>query len=382
MLASSDTVLEQVESSGWRLDWLIDRLDSMGVTRKVLMLDCSFKNLKDLGQPAVPPGDLIKALRSSRRGGYPRSLYVLGSQSAGSQPAEVTTQSDPGHFAKTLTSGFAGQADLERDNEIQITELAEYAVRKSRQINGMGTPELILPDPNPPRITASGRTEILELLAHTEDTRFRRVEEEAMLPEVEALTQRLGGEQDAQLAFAIVLIKHNRFVSATKVLEELRLREPECLQVHRVLAWLHFRKDRFNSGMTKLTELLELIPSIEKMPKGFEPETLELFSWIGGLRQLAESQDWSKRKPDADSLSQFDEKVKVFGDDAEKRFEQGRNRVNGILGAFAKKIAAGDEAAGRERRRFFHYFGLFPHEAEIALLTKRLDRQDFSARIK
>ena len=374
-LASSDSELNQLEATSWKLGWLIDQLDAIGVTQKVLMLDCSHRDLMNPNLPPATPRQLVEGLRSTRRGGYPRSLYVLGSCSEGIQNEGVFAVTNS--FVKNLTLGFSGSADLERDNEIQITELAEFAVKQAAS-ESISRPDLILPNPSPPRVTARGRTAVLDILAHIEDRPFRRIEEEGMVPEVQAATELLVGEQDANLAFAIVLINHNRFLSAMEILEELRLKEPRCVQIHRTLAWVHFRKDRFHTGMAKLSELLQQIPDESKLRDGYDESTLQLFSWIGGLRQLAESQDWSKRQPNAGALSEFDNSLKRFGDRANKRVQQGRARILAVMKSFDEKVAGGDEEAGRERKRFYSYFGKFALEPELSLITARLDRQSFA----
>ena len=344
VLSTKDSKSSDIEQTGLQLDWLIDQLENCPTETKVLLLDCDSVDPKSDPMDACPE-QMIAKLRSVRRGGYPRSLYVMG---CASNSVSFDKGSSPrsSFFATTLADGFSGAADQSRDNRIEITELAEFAVMKMGSSTDSNTianakrsaPVLILPDPSPARISAEAKHAVLGILSHYED---RKLDVKQIYAEAES-ADALGDHQpDANLALGLVLLKHSKMPQALEVLDGVRLSHADQLLAHRAVIWLHFYKNKYDIGFAKLNQLLERIPSADEMKSGYDEETLALFEWAGRLRQLAQSADWTTRLPAEIDLQKYNSSFQRFGVEAIRREKLGRDFVVNAISEFERNAAEG-----------------------------------------
>lgn len=341
-LAASDSKLETIEQTGVRLDWLIEKLDECATSHKALFVDCTHP---DSGSdPAqVSTNEMIDVLRSTRRGGFPKSVYILGSCQRTEPRDPLRPLSDPEIFARTLAEGFSGGADDVRDNHIEITELAEFV--KSRiagSIAGAASPVLILPDPSPPRISQSAKTAILNLLAQFGK---RNIDQDKLYADAASATRLSGGQPEANLALGVVLLKATKIDPAFEIIEAIRLKHPEYRIAHRCVVWVHFHKVRYDEGLKTLTTLLNQLPKPDELEDGYDAQTLQLFEWAGRLRELASSADWARRVPSASDLATYDQIVAQFGETAMEYHGRGRQHVKSVMADFDRKATDDPDAA-------------------------------------
>jgi len=374
-LATRDTVLERINETSLKLEWLIDWLDNCPANKKVLFLDCTHDGKAGESKP-LSPAEMLEMVRATRRGGYPRSLYVFGSCQEGQVSATLPADTKPGLFAATIASGFAGGADGPRDNRIEITELAEYVERMmksaSRSSGIEQVPVMFLPDSKPPRISEAAKGAILALLAHFEDNKLDR---DDIFVEAAAATKLAGGQPDADLALGIVLINHARMSQALEVLEPLRLKHPGLLMAHRAVIWLHFQKSQHDAGLAKLQIMLNQIPETGKSGGEYDAEILGVFESAGRFRELAGTADWTQKIPTPAELEAYDQLIAGFGDQAIASHTLGREKVRSIMAGYDEQIRSnpGGEAS-LDRQRFRNYIEPIADQATVASIRLQLDR--------
>ncbi len=344
VLSTKDSKSSGIEQTGLQLDWLIDQLENCPTETKVLFLDCDSADPSSDSVDACPER-MIAKLRSERRGGYPRSLYILGCPpDADSQNESMSLRASI--FATALAEGFSGAADQSRDNRIEITELAEFMALKMNSFTDSDTsssgktnlPMLILPDPSPPRISAEAKQALLGILSHYED---RKLNVKQIYDEAAAADALSDQQPDANLALGLVLLKHSKMSQALEVLDGVRLSHPDQLFSHRAAIWLHFHKNKYDVGFAKLNQLLERISSANEMESGYDEETLALFEWTGRLRQLAQSADWTTRLPSELDLRKYNASFQRFGEEAVRHESLGRRFVVDSIKEFERNAAAG-----------------------------------------
>ena len=378
VLATKDSKSSDIERTGLKLDWLIDQLETCPTEKKVLLLDCDSVGPRSNSMDACPE-QMIAKLRSVRRGGYPRSLYVMGCPS-GPGPAANNIAPRASIFATTLADGFSGAADESRDNRIEITELAEFIASTMSSLTDLSAnsnsdasrPVLILPDPSPPRVSSEAKQAVLGILSHYED---RKLDVEQIYAEA-AAADSLGERQpDAKLALGLVLLKHSKMSQALEVLDGVRLSHADQLFSHRAVVWLHFYRNKYDVGFAKLNQLLEQIPSADEMDSGYDEETLALFEWTGRLRQLAQSADWTKRVPKQLDLEKYDSTFQRFGDEARRHESKGRSFVVKAISDFERNAAAGKPGYESFRKdNVDQYVGKMANQDSLGQIKSGLDK--------
>ncbi len=375
-LAAKDSDFSSMDETAIKLDWLIDQLDNCRTTKKLLLLDCTHSDRKsDSRQLAAT--DMIDVVRSTHRGGYPRSVFVLGSCQSGQFDINTPNGEDIGLFAATLADAFAGQADQAKDNKIEVTELADFVSKKvqsaANSICVIQQPQLILPDATPPRISMAARQSIIALLARFSEKRI----DVDKVGEMASLADRVsGGQPEPMLAYGIILIKATKMDQAYEVLERVRLKHPSSLLAHRAVIWLHFYKTRYDDGFTKIFSMLEQIPKPDDVDGPYDETTLNIFEWSGMLREIAtSSSDWNERVPSDEEAQKLDERASEYGDIPSARYEKGRADIRKIYADLASSFDAKPQTPlDRRRTRIRTFMKSIAGPEAIAEIRDGLDK--------
>ena len=373
-LAAKEFVPAKMEETGLALDWLIDQLDESAPSRKLLLLDCSANDSeKSAGGLAM-----VESIQASKRGGYPKSTYILSSSGEGE--AGLASAEEPGRslFGLSLAKAFAGEADQQRDSDIDTTELTTFVIES---VEGMAKasgrsqrPKLILPDDTPPRLSDAARQATIDLLSKLGQKGFKEPEIRSEASEAERLA---GGEPDPMLAAGILLIRVGKINESLEILESIRLSHPEFLVAHQAVIWIHFYKKHYKIGTAKISELLAQIPKPEKAGETYSKEDLALFEWAGRLRELAELGDWvpAPRVPENQDLSNCDRLASGHGPVANEKYLAGRKAVKERVEQFQSELAAEpDSKAKLERERIDFYVEKIASPSTVTLIRSGLDK--------
>lgn len=369
-LAAQDSNLEKIDETGIRFDWLIDQLDRCRTKQKLLLLDCTpMDSVSDDAQ--VSSEEMIEVVRSTHRGGYPRSLYVLGATRKGQVGTNIA-ETPLSLFAESLVQGFGGEADQGADNQIEITELADYVEKAVSQQSSSQRPVLFLPDPSPPRISDRAKASLIDFLS-----RFgqKKMDLELVEEEFEVLKSLAPSEPEPTLAFGILLLKASKIDRAFEQFEKVRLSHPDSIPAHRCAIWINFYKTRYDDGVEKMLVLLDQIPLPEDMDKDYTERTLAIFEWAGRLRELAGAADWTGRIPTANELEKLDSTINKFGQGPMDQYASGRKTTREKIDQFDSDIAADPRSNSRlKKTKIRSYVDSIADEKLITEVKDGLDK--------
>ena len=343
-LATRSFSLEEIESSGLPLGWLIDEIDACSCSKKVLFLDCPAATNAGESGPATA-SEMVKLLQETRRGGYPKYTHVLANAQAGDGTVStVEGQSEDEKqtvFGAAICEAFSGSADRERDSKLEITEITNFVTKRTQKlassVQGKQSPLLFTPDDRPPRILPDDKEAIIELL--TEFTN-KNTSPLRLVETGEKLKRQTNGQPEPMLATGIILIKLFKMNEALEVLEQVRLQNRDCLLAHQSVVWLHLYKRQYDQAGIKLQEMLRQVV-VPEDGEAHDPVVLNKFKWAGSARELiAGSSDWSQRVPEGSVLSQCDTIIGKHGTKAGEMYQNGRAQSRVKLSQFEAEVEA------------------------------------------
>lgn len=332
-LAPKQFVPTETEETGLALDWLVDLIDGAPSSKKLLLLDCVPAGESAGRASTASAAEMLELIQSNKRGGYPRSTYVLASCQAGQ--SRITAE-DKSRFASQLSRAFSGEADLERDNQVEITELTKFITSGFDSADASTQlPKLFLPDDRPPRLSDAALDSIIALLSQFTQ---KRLTADQIMEDTQASYRLADGQPEPMLAGGLLLIKIGKVPEALEMLEQLRLSNPDAILAHQLVIWIHFYRKHYERGTAKLQALLNAIPKPEKQNESYTQRQLEKFEWAGRLRELAGGAVWSDRTPPASELAECDRIVGQHGTLPMKHYEIGREHTRKILVDFADQL--------------------------------------------
>ena len=373
-LATKEFVESKMDETGLALDWLIDEIDASNASRKLLMLDCS---TDDSGK-SVSGLSMVELIQSSKRGGFPKSTYILLSCGEGETGLESSKEPDKSLFGLSLAEAFSGEADQQRDNDIEITEFTTYVTDQVEELaSSTGRsqhPQLILPDDTPPRLSEPARQATIALLSKLDQKGLKEPEIRAEAIEAERLA---GGQPDPMLACGILLIRVGKINEALEILESIRLSHSDFLVSHQAVIWIHFYKKHYKTGTAKIAELLTQIPKPEKAGESYSRENLDRLEWAGRLRGLAELGNWAPppRMPDRQDLANCDRLAADHGEVANARYLAGKKAAEAVVKQFQSELATDpDSKAKLERERIDFYVEKIASPSTVTIIRSGLDK--------
>jgi serine/threonine protein kinase len=373
-LAAKEFVDTKMEDTGLALDWLIDQIDGSTANRKLLMLDCSTNE----SDKSVSGLSMVESIQASKRGGYPKSTYILSSSGEGERGLASTEKANRSLFGLSLADAFAGEADQQRDSDIETTELTTFVieqVQKMASSSGRSQhPKLILPDDTPPRLSEPARQATIALLSKLAQKGLKEPEIRAEAIEAERLA---GGQPDPMLACGILLIRVGKINEALEILESIRLSHSDFLVSHQAVIWIHFYKKHYKIGTAKIAELLTQIPKPKKAGESYSRENLDRLEWAGRLRELAELGNWAPtpRLPDRQDLANCDRLAADHGEVANARYLAGRKAAEAVVKQFQSELATDpDSKAKLERERIDFYVEKIASPNTVTIIRSGLDK--------
>ena len=343
-LATKTFSIDEIDSTGLPLDWLIDELDNCSASKKVLFLDCPAETLSEDSGPASAT-ELVQILQENKRGGYPKYTHILanaqpGDNASGAVPGN-TEHGDQTAFGVALCEAFCGKADRERDTSVQITELTNYVTKRAASLatsaEGKQSPYLFTPDDRPPRISDTDKAAIIAMLKEFSNSKLDHMQ---LIKTGGSLSKKTNGEPEPLLATGIILIKSFKMNEALDILEQVRLKNRDALLAHQGVIWLHLYKRQYDQAGIKLQQMLRQI-AVPEEDEVYGPHVLEKFQWAGSVRELVGgSSSWNQRVPENSVLAQCDKFVAAHGSEAVKLYQAGRAPIRQKIDRFASALKA------------------------------------------
>jgi serine/threonine-protein kinase len=387
-LAAKDFAFQRM-ATGLPLQWLVAEMDNNCPAReKLLLLDCAHSGQgTDLAQqPAT--AEMIRSLRGPPGRGPLRTITAIVSCRAGQRGLVVTDEDNTPRslFARCLAEGFAGRADKNLDNRLELTELYSYLEEQisqaSRRQSAEQAPELILPDARPPRLTEDAKREIRALAALL---RQDRLEWYAVEQQYQAAKRESGKELEPAILYALLLLKYRgrdesaKRTEAVQKLEELRLARPNLLFTWQGIVWMRLERRTYRPAADAILALVSQVPKPAKAEEELPEEMRRLLAWAGQAREYLASGVEEPHRLSAELLAPIDAAVAAMGSSALQSYQEGRARTKAKLAEFDRRIAAAtDEAAAMklkiDRRRLTEYIQ-FPFEEITQAVLAGLEEQ-------
>nr|MBC8291388.1 caspase family protein [Planctomycetota bacterium] len=350
-LAAKDFALKRVAESGLSLSWLRQQMEDCLADEKLLMLDiCHDGEGSDLtSQPAA--STMLAAVKPERDPAVFRSTFAI-TASGPSDRSLLLDDEQHGAFAWYVSEGLAGDGDKNKDVHLEPTELFDFLstamasveVDKKKQ-----KPSQYLPDATPPpadRLSPEAKEAIRKLLAsHWSGNKLTS----AASTDFVTASRLAGDEPEAQLAYAMVLIKTRNAKDsqlAMGYLEDVRLTHPENLISYEGLAWLHAYGNRFSKSVDELTAMFSRLHMDN--PEGIElnGEVKRILEYAGRIREYSSTVAEESRRLKPEEAAALDASVEKLGEDAVEIYRAAKVAVQEQIKKYDEEIE--DEAGSAD----------------------------------
>jgi len=376
-LAPKNFDLSRISSSGVSLQWLVDQFEQCAAKKKLLLLDSSHSGSgADLAkEPST--AEMLQTLEAPPGRAPLRTVTAIASSSKG-QRGLPWPDKQHGLFAYSVSDGFSGTADANRDGRLEATELFAYLEGSMKsaaaEIGQAQTPKLFLPDASPPRLSEKAKGSLRKLAAYLAQDRIELFEVNLEY----SIAQKLAaGELEPKLLYSLLLLKARDWTEAERLLEELSIADPDLLLPLQGQAWLKFQKRTYADGVEKLAQLVTKIPAPRRPADSYSPQAQHVFEWAGRLREFAAvAVPENFRLPDS-ILRQLDAAIAAHPTQAAALYQQGRDHTRQILEEIDKRIETGDgaeQSRARIERRQLTRYASFPYDQARAQILAGLDK--------
>ncbi|HUT08899.1 MAG TPA: protein kinase [Thermoguttaceae bacterium] len=369
----------QMLTTGLRLQWLVDQLESCAAKEKLLLLDCSHQGTTAVTARQPSTAEMIRTLDAPPGRSPFRTVTTIASCQAG-QRGLLVEGTDRGRFAAALEKAYSGGADKNRDGRLETTELFEFLAgdmaAASQQLGNPQSPELFSPDDRPPRLSEDAKEAIRKLAAILPTTSIDFLEADRLYADAAALA---GKEVEPKLIYGMLLLRDIRLRDkALAHFEELKSAYPELVLPRQGIVWVQFERRSYPAGVDALGELVAGVPKPKKPGEPYPDPARQVFFWVGQLREFAGSGPDPLRWPTPQSLAAVDAAVEEHGGEAKTLYEQGRAYSAGVLDKYDRILAAApdDITAARlkvERRQLSRY-AVFPFDFAAKHILAGLDQ--------
>jgi hypothetical protein len=366
----------QMAATGVSLQWLVDALEECKAKEKILLLDACHAAAGAAAARQPSTAEMFQSLKAPPGQAALRTVTGIASCSPGQRGHGLPARQH-GLFAWALSEGLSGQADKNRDNRLETTELSSYLEGAMASLAGTiqqkQGPQLFLPDNRPPRLSADAKKAIQGLAVLLRQSEIDAAGARSLFDAAQAAA---GKEIEPKLLFGLVLLKSRQKADASKHFESLKMEQPNVPLPSAALAWLRFDSGRYASGVDDLVELVGKISRQKDAPSPHELAIQAIAPWIGQLREFAGSVD-EKRSTPAPTLARLDAAVASLGEPALKLYEQGRDETRAKIKQLDTEIQSADEAAKarlRIKRRQVSSYAQFPFDAAVESVLAGLDR--------
>lgn len=335
MLAPKEFDAERAAETGTPFRWLVDQIGGSAAKERILLVDASpaVEAAKD-GLPLLSTYEIVEALRPKPTRPISANVLILGSCEKG-QRSRALKPDGPDLFAATVAAALAGAADANRDARVSGVELVEYVVRETAVAAGSETPQRAVawqPDARAPRLDGIARKAVDQLLTQIRLPR----PSDTVADDFQAADQKAGKEPDVRLAFALVMLKHNRTPVSRPIFEKIRSENPKRVVAHQALAWQNFLQGKQVEGLADLKLLVDNLPDPKEQPDSapFFQQAIEL---AGTLREY--SLRAAEPPVDPAATKALDQAVIARGDAAKAAYQKGIEAVRVGLKRIDEDIA-------------------------------------------
>jgi len=380
-LAPKSFDFRRMETTGLALQWLAEQFEKCPAKDKWLLLDCT--NPGDTADLRSEPStaEMIQSLKPAVPG-FPALRTVTAIASCRKGQRGLVIGGEHSAFATALARGLSGQADKNRDNRLEVTELFGFLTTTLPEIAQGGdappTPQLFLPDDRPPRLSDDAKRAIRKLAAYV---RQDRVDPTKVQPDYDAATEAADKEVEPKILFGLIQLKTRQTKhrdEAFKNFQEVLVERPEQLVPAEGMAWIQFERSAYQAGIDELVALVGRLKP-PKAPTDPQPAPRQrLFFWIGQLREYAATAALEGRRPSEASLKALDTAVARHGPDAERSYQQGRAKTRDTALDFDKRASSAEDKAAAlrlniERRQLVNYAS-FPFEEAMQSIVAGLEQ--------
>ena len=349
-LAARDFSLQRTSESGLPLTWLREVLEACPADDKMLLLDCCHDGEGDDLQKEPAAAVVLEALQPSADPAVFRSTAAIASSRSG-QRGLVWAEKQHGLFAYCVAEGFSGLADKNRDVDINPTEMFEFLKSSMATLtvdDKTQAPQLFLPDDSPPakaRLSDPAMLAIRNLIGnHWERSRFTS----SIDKDFRAAEELAAGEQDARLAYALMLMRTLKRRDAIGHLNRVNLNRPNLLLPYEAIAWIHFRDENYSDGSKSLATLLSIIAAKVEEAGNLDANDQRLLTLIGSLREFATTVANSERQPSKSAITKLDDQIQKTGDEAGKLYQKGRDEVATVASELDEQIKS-EKSANKKK---------------------------------
>lgn len=379
-LAPKNFDSRRIPLTGLPLQWLVDELEKCSAKEKWLLLDCSQDTAAHgLNQPST--AEMIRTIKTPQTRGILRTVTAIASCREGQKGYYWP---DKGHsvFAYALAEGFSGKADKNRDGQLEATELSEFLQaamsEASKALAKTQTPELFLPNLEPPRLSENAKRSIRRLLSLV---RQEKIDMDAVSQAYSEAKKLAGSELEPELAYGLCLLKskdRKDREEAQQHFERLKLEHSELPLPRMAIAWTFFERQSYNRGLEELIGMLTTGPK-PKPGQSLSADWQGMLSWIGQLREFAELAPEGPSRPKPELFPQLDAAAAQWGASAIQAYEQGRSKTRSTVQQFDQQMADPntDEATRIrlkiERRQLSHY-AAFPFDLSAQQIQASMEK--------
>lgn len=377
-LAPKDFALPRIDVTGIRLKWLVDELEKVQATEKLLVFDATHTVTPD--QTAIQPSsaEMIATIVGTKSAPGLRTVTALASCSAGQRGGVLKTHSH-GALAWFLAEGFGGKADRERDVHVGSGEIFEYLKESlagaAAESGAAQTPALFLPDNTPPRLADDAKQLLRRIAADLTRPQVELAKGRDLYSQVLALVPK---EPEPKLMHAVMLWRGAEAKEAKEFVDELKAVLPGEPLPWKLSAWQNFEQQAYPVGVADLTQMVSRLRPPRKAGDPWPEPTLKSLEWCGTLRDYAAQAVTERRRAPAAALAALDDAVAKLGAEASAAYQAGRASAQQVMKNLDTQIA--DEATPdakrfqlRQERIKLANYSTFPLEAEVQQLINRLD---------
>jgi serine/threonine protein kinase len=379
-LAPKNFDSRRITLTGLPLQWLVEELEKCSAKEKWLLLDCCQDTpAHGLQQPST--AEMIRTIKLPQTRGILRTVTGFASCREGQKGYFWP---DKGHsvFAYALGEAFSGKADKDRNGQLEATELSEFLkatmAEASKLLAKNQTPELFLPNLEPPRLSENAKRSLRRLLALL---RQEKIDMDAVSQAYSEAKKLAGNELEPQLAYGLCLLKsrdRKDREEAQQHLEQLKINHPELVLPRVGLAWMQFERHSYSRGLEEFIQMLSSVPK----PKGqaLPTDWQHLFTWMGQLREYAELIPEGAGRVKPELFEQMDHAVSQWGATAIQAYQQGRSKTRAVGKQFDQQIADPDaDEATRLRlkiqRAQLAQYATFPFDLMAQQIVESMEKE-------
>jgi len=379
-LAPKSFDLKQMPQTGIALQWLVDQLEACPASQKLLLLDCCQPGTgSDLAQQPSPV-EMLHSLKAPPGRSPLRTVTAIASCGPGQRAVLLSDRDNHGLFAWVLAEAYRGKADKNFDNLLEPTELFAYLsetmAAQSEALAAKQTPELMLPDQRPPRLSNEAKVALRKLAA---TVRQDKIDPQTAQDQFNEASSLCGNEPEAKLLYGLVQLRlrDKGREEALRIFGELKAEKPDLLLPMQAIAWVQFERRTYRPGVNELQELVSRLPKPKKPDDPYPPEVQRLLVWIGQLREFVTEAADPARQPPSDLVAALDAAVAEHGPQAVQAYQQGRERTRKRVAEFDEQIAKapGTAVAARLRveRQLPDRYVEFPYQDIVQQILAGLD---------